>query len=102
MERGEAGAGFDGQLVERKVTRSERECAGQHCFPLSRRLAGQRVDEVEIDPPEMALGDVERGKALGRRMGAAEEAQSGVVQRLESEADPVDAGTGEIGEASRF
>ena len=41
--------------------------------PFGLIVARQRVDEVEADPLEMALGDVERGQPLARRMGAAKE-----------------------------
>src|SRR5688572_6202705 len=48
-ERSEARPGFDGQLVERQMTGSERERAIERRAPRGLGVAGQSVDQVEAD-----------------------------------------------------
>ena len=71
-------------------------------FPVGRRLVGQRIDQVEADPGEDRLGGGERLQSLLDVMGAAEEAQRLIVERLEAERDTIDAGGGKVGEAGCF
>jgi hypothetical protein len=51
-ERGEAGAGLDGELVEREVAGAEGEGAGELASQAASLWPGQGVDEVEADALE--------------------------------------------------
>ena len=98
----EARAGLDRQLIEREVLGPERQRAGQLGLPFRQRLAGAGINQVEADPAEITLGDGQRGQPLGDIVRAAQEAERGVVQRLQPQRHPVDPGRGEIGEARRL
>ncbi len=69
---------------------------------LSLGVAWKRVDQVEADAPEMLLRGFQRGKAVARRVGAAEEAKRRVVEALQPEREAVDAGGLEIRKSRRF
>src|SRR6476619_4416121 len=95
----EARAGLDRELVQRQVRGAERQRLRERRRPAVLGIAGERVDEVEADAPNMLLGGGERRKAFASGMGAAEEGEGLVVEALKAERDAVDPGAGEIGEA---
>ena len=61
---------------------AEAEGAGEFGLPIDEPLVGAGVDEVEADAGEDALRDGERGEPLGDVVGATEEAQRRIVERL--------------------
>ena len=98
-QRLEPGARLDRQLVEREMIGAEGQRPTQLLFPCGGALAGQRVDEVEAHPAEMALGHLYRPRCLALVMGAAEEMQRFFLQRLHTQRHTVDPGAGKLGEA---
>src|SRR4029078_2891230 len=102
MECGETRARLDRQLVEGEVPGAEREglCEGRR--PAVFAVAGQRVNEVEADAPKAPLRNLQRCKALARRVRPAEESERLVVEALKPERQAVDPGMSEIGEAIGF
>ena len=101
-EGGKARARLDGELVEREVAGPQRQRARQFGVPAFRRVAGAGVDEVETDPREMALGDIERGEPLGGIVEAAQKMERLVVERLKAERDAVDPRARQRGEIGRL
>ena len=83
---------FDAQLVGRDVRHSGQRRRGPEFRPQRfRRLSGGPVDEVQRDPGNPGLGEPGGGGPdIGSAVRAAEEPQSGVVERLRAEADPGD------------
>src|SRR6185369_15325553 len=100
--RGEARAWLDRQLVERQMLGAERERAFEARRPASFTIARQGVDQVETDATDRRLGRLQRAQSLVRGMGAAEKSERLIVEALQAEADAIDAGLGEIGEARRL
>ena len=70
---------------------AEAERLGQGRRPGVLGLVGQRIDQVEADPAEIALRRLERDKAFTRTVGAAEETQCGIVEALKAEREPASA-----------
>src|SRR5438270_13568515 len=101
MQRGEACARLDCQLVEREMAGAEAESLRERYRPAVFGVARKCVDEVEADSAKMVLCDFERLPALARGMGAAEKRQLLIVEALQAEGEAVDSGCTEIGEARR-
>src|SRR5438270_4674199 len=102
MQRGEACARLDCQLVEREMAGAEAESLRERYRPAVFGVAGKCVDEVEADSAKMVLCDFERLPSLADRMGAAEEGQLLIVETVQAEGEAVDYGCMEIGEARRL
>src|SRR5262245_30993321 len=102
VARGERRAGLDRELIEREVVGGVAKREAELVAPGLRRLALARIDEVERDAAEMALGKVERRERLIGGVLAPERFQACVVERLHPEREPVDAGGTIAGEARRF
>ena len=100
--RRETRPGLDRQFVEREMAGAEADGALERRCPALFGVAGKRIDEVETDAFEPTLRGFERMQPFARAMRAAEKAQGLVVEALETEREPVDAGYGEIGEARRL
>ena len=81
---------------------AEGEGAPQFRFPIRFALVGTGVDQVEAHPIEHALRRVERGQPLRHVMGAAEEMERLIVERLKAERGAVDPGAGQIRKARRL
>ena len=101
-ERGEAGAGLDGELVEREVAGAEAERTPELRFPGRRALFGPGIDQVEADTVESGLGGVERRQAFRDIMRPTEKMQRSIVERLNTKRYAIDACAREIGEARGF
>ena len=86
---GEAGAGFDGQLVERHVRGAKADGARQFGIPGRSRLVGSGIDQVDADPPEMPLCGFERGEAFIHPVRAAQKFEHLIIKRLQTERHPV-------------
>ncbi len=65
MQRLEASAGLDGELVEREVVGSERERPVEFRLPLGQLLARAGIDQVEGEAREQGAGELERGERVG-------------------------------------
>ena len=76
---------------------AEPQRAGKLRLPLRRGLAGQGTDQIERDPRKVLLGHLKRLQAFSGVMQPPEEAQRGIVERLQTERHPVDPGTGQRG-----
>src|SRR4051794_18932963 len=98
VQGGEAGAGLDSQLIERKVLGPERQRLGQHRRPVVFIVARHTINKIEAHPPEILLCSIKRRKALAYRVSAAEEAEDRVVETLQPERYAIDASFREIGE----
>ena len=68
-------------------------------LPGPARLPLSRIDQVERDAREMALGERERGERFIGAVLAAERLEAVIVERLHPEREPVDAGGAVAGEA---
>ena len=98
----EGGAGDDGELVDGEVAHREVQRPVELARPVGRRLPGNGVDQVERDAAEDAKAPPRwRGRRLGG-VGAAEEAQDLVVERLDADGEAIDAGVAEGAEAAGF
>ena len=75
------------------------QCAAKRCCPFLLALTGERIDEVEADSFERSLRDIERGQRLGGIVGATEEAELRIIERLDAERQAVDTGLPKVGEA---
>src|SRR5271170_206942 len=80
----------------------ERQRLVELAAPGRRRLAWARIDQVEREARELALRQRDRGARLARVVLAAEEFERAVVERLDAERQPIDAGGGELAEARRL
>src|ERR1700730_3079960 len=89
MARGEWRALLDGELIERKVVCGEAERVPKLLGPGLSRLPFARIDQVERDPVEMALGKRERRKRLKRGVLAPKGFQARIIERLHAERQPV-------------
>ncbi len=88
----EPGAGLDGQLVEAEMAARQRQGARQLRPPGSDRLAGSGIDQIERVALEQAGRLADRRQRAGLVVLAAEAAERRIVERLDAERQPVDAG----------
>ena len=86
-----ARAGLDRELVDREVAVRHPEPRPQLGRPRGRGLPRPGVDQVERVPREQAGSELDSGPRLGRAVLPPEEAQAGVIQRLDAERDAVHA-----------
>ena len=82
---------LDGELVEGEMVGCQRESAIQLLLPVSQRLVGAGVDQVEGQPRENPARQFERVDCLARTMATAKVLQRRVVERLDAERQPVHA-----------
>src|SRR6185369_7947063 len=79
------------------MRRAEAECLSQCGRPARFGVARKRVDQVEADPSEVSLRDLERPPPLPCGMRPAQEAEHLVVEALQPKRQPVNACRSEIG-----
>ena len=91
LQQLEPGAGLDGQLVDAEMAVGMAQGAVELGFPGGAGLAGARIDQIEREAFEQARGQIDRGQRLGGGVLAPEQAQRGVIERLNAERDPVHA-----------
>ena len=94
----EGRTGLDRQLVERQVIGGHCQRLGQFRAPLVRCLVLTRIDQVEARARERLACDIEGVAGLRDRMKPTKAAQIGVVQRLDTHGNAVDAGVAEFPE----
>ena len=75
---------------------------GQLAPPLRDALAFARIDQIERDAAEIALGQIERSQRFIGRMHSPERLETLIVERLHSKRKPIDAGRRVAGEALRL
>ena len=83
---------FDGELVERQMFGRLRDREFQFIGPHRGRLVGAGVDQVERIAVERGARDRDRIERFTRGVQSSERFQRGIVQRLDAERHPVDAG----------
>ena len=99
--RGIDGIRLEGELVMRDVRRRQRNGARHVGFRHRQGLAGQGVHQVEIEILEPRLPrQRDRIDRLAAVVDAAQPCQAAVVETLDAEAQPVDAGLPVVPEAS--
>src|SRR5581483_6039560 len=92
VPRSEWGALFDGELIEREMIGGVLERAGEFLAPRARRLPLARIDQVEGDTVELALGEGKRAERFVGRVHPPERLEAPIVERLNAERETVDAG----------
>jgi hypothetical protein len=92
MQRRERRALFDGELIKRQMLRRFRDRGAQLRFPGLKGLARSRIDQIERRSFECRLCDADGGQRFGRGMPSSEPGERGVVERLNTERNAIDAG----------
>ena len=90
----EAGALFDGQLVERDMIGRLGEGAGHLRTPRRSGLAGPGIDQVEGKVPNVPPGQLNRPQRLGGAVLAAEKGERFIIECLHADRHSIDPGGG--------
>ncbi len=101
-KRAESRLRLDGELIERKMIGRERNGLFEFRAPGFARLSRPRIDEIEGEARKIGARQLDRASRLSRRMLAAKKAERGILERLNTKRQPINACRGEAGKARRL